>query len=58
MATEFSHMTDEQLSKAIDDGWRDHWGRPSDSLALKLHRMELELCDRNPDVTTALCGES
>ena len=59
MTTELGHMTLEQLNKAIDDGWRDHWGRPSNSLACKLHRMESELNERlGGDPNTSLMGES
>jgi hypothetical protein len=44
--SEFAHMSDAGLAKAIEEGWRHHWGQPSNSLACRLHRMEDELSDR------------
>lgn len=46
MKPQFQHMSDERLAQAIEQGWRDHWGRPSNGLAVRLHRMEDELHDR------------
>ena len=53
MRNEYDWMTVEQLEEAIKEGWRNHWGMPSNSLAVRLHRMEKELEERKFPVMVA-----